>query len=286
MVGWRPIIMKVEEIMKTDVVYVEVPGSRKDVMEIIQKYNVKAMPVVKKGTKEIVGVISQTDLLLNPDEDQIALLMSRDPIQINLDTSVKELVKLMIEKKLRRLPVTKGKEVVGMVSIADIIKAISRMNIKTPIKEFINTKIHIIWDGTPLSAVPSIMRLGNIRALPCIDDNGNLSGILSDLDFIKESKIISEEKSSSISSSSDKEWSWETSDILLITKKKLKLPNKPVKEIMIKNVITINEFTSISECASRMNKYEIDQIPVLDAKGELLGMIEDEILITTFPNQK
>ncbi|NVM27665.1 MAG: CBS domain-containing protein [Candidatus Helarchaeota archaeon] len=271
--------------MKTDVVYAEVPGTRIDVMEIIRKTNVKAMPVVKKGTKEIVGVISQTDLLLNPDEDQIALLMSRDPIQINPNTSVKELVNLMIEKNLRRLPVTKGKEVVGMVSIADIIKAISRMNIKTPVKELINTNIHVVWEGTPLSAVPIIMRLSNIRAVPCIDDNGTLSGIISDVDFIKQSKIVSEEKSSSISSSSDKEWSWETSDILLITKKKLKLPNKPVREVMTKKVVTINEFTSVSECASRMRKHKIDQIPVLDAKGELIGMMEDQRLATAFQNK-
>lgn len=275
-----------KEVMQKDVVVAEVPGNRQDIMEIIQETNVKAMPVVKKGTKEIVGVISQTDLILNPDEDQIAILMKRDPIQISPDTSIKELVNLMLKNQLRRLPVTKGKEVVGMVSIGDIIKAISRMNIKNPIKDLLNKKVHVIWEGVPLSTVPTIMRLGKTRTLLCIDDNGQLSGIVSDLDFIKESKIVSEEKSSSISSSSDKEWSWETSDMLLITKKKLKLPNKPVREVMTKKVITINEFTSISECASRMFKNKIDQIPVLDAKGEeLIGMIEDETLITAFQNE-
>ncbi len=271
--------------MQKDVVYAEVPGNREEVMELMQKYKMKALPVVKKGTKELVGVISQTDLLLKPDEDQVALLMSRDPIQLNPDMSVKQLINLMVEKQLRRLPVTKGKEVVGMVSISDIIKAVSRMNIKTPIKDLVTTKIHVIWEGVPLSAVPTIMRLGKVRTLPCIDDNGVLSGILSDLDFIKESKIVSEEKTSSISSASDKEWSWETSDMLLITKKKLKLPNKPVKEVMTKNVITINEFTSISECASRMYKYKLDQLPVLDAKGDLIGIIEDEKLVMAIQNE-
>lgn len=277
--------MKVEDIMQKDVVYAEVPGDRIEVMDIIQKHNVKAMPVVKKGTKELVGVISQTDLLLNPDEDQIALLMSRDPIKISPNTTIKELTTLMLEKHLRRLPVTKGKEIVGMVSIGDIIKAISRMSIKIPIKDIIKTQINVIWEGTPLSAIPSIMRLGNVRMLPCIDDNGTLSGVISDIDFIKESKIISEEKSSSISSASDKEWSWETSDILLITKKKLKLPNKPVREFMTKKIITSNEFTSVSECASTMSKNRIDQMPVLDARGEILGMIEDEKLVTAFQNK-
>lgn len=274
--------MKVKEIMATDVIYAEVPGNRKAVIDLMQKHNLKALPVVKKGTMQIAGVISQADLLHHPDEEQIALIMKRDPIQIHPEVPVKELVELMIENKLRRLPVTEGKKVVGMVSVDDVVKAISRKNIKLPIKDLVNTKICVIWDGTPLSAIPNIMRLAKVRTLPCINDNGDLIGIMSDVDFIKETKIISEEKAASMGASSDKEWSWETSDILLITKKKIKLPNKPVREVMTKNVITANEFSSISECANKMLKNHIDQIPILDAKGELIGMIEDEALINAF----
>ncbi len=272
--------------MKTDIVYAEVPGNRKEVIALMQKYDyLKTVPVVKEGTKEILGVITQADLLRKPEEEQIAILMKRDLIKISPDTAINELIELLIKNKLRRVPVTKGKELVGMVGISDIIKAISRKNIKTPIKDLVNRHTHVVWDGTPLSAIPSIMHLGKVRALPCIDNNGDLSGIISDLDFIKESKIVSQEKTSSMATSSDKEWSWEVSDMLLISKNKLTLPNKPVREVMEKNVVTINEFTSVSECASRMAKYNIDQIPVLDAKGELIGMIEDEILITAYHNE-
>lgn len=264
------------------IIYAEVPGNRKDVIELMQTHRVNAVLVVKKGTKELAGVISQADLLLHPDEEQIALIMKRDPIHVSPEGTIKELIHLMVEKKLRRIPVTEGKNAVGMVTIDDVSKAISRKNIKTPIKELVNTKLCVIWDGTPLSAVPMIMHLGRTRALPCIDENGALSGILSEEDLMKETKIISEEKASSMSSHSDKEWSWETSDILLITKKKIKLPNKPVRDLMTKNIITVNEFTSISECANKMWKDSIDQIPVLDARGDLIGMIEDEALMKAF----
>jgi CBS domain-containing protein len=276
--------VKVKEIMQSEAIYAEVPGNRKDVIELMQKQHVNAVLIVKKGTKELAGIISQADLLLHSDEEQIALIMKRDPLQIHPDDSVKELIHLMVEKKLRRIPVTEGKKAVGMVTIDDVIKAISRKNIKTPIKDLVNTKLCVIWDGTPISAVPMIMHLRKTRTLPCIDENGALSGILSEEDFMKETKIISEEKASSMSSHSDKDWSWETSDILLITKKKIKLPNKPVREVMTKNIITVNEFTSISECANKMWKDSIDQIPVLDARGDLLGMIEDEALMNAFQN--
>jgi CBS domain-containing protein len=274
--------VKVKEIMQSEATYAEVPGNRKEVIELMQKQHVNAVLIVKKGTKELAGIISQADLLLHPDEEQIAIIMKRDPLQIHPDGAIKELIHLMVEKNLRRIPVTEGKKAVGIVTIDDVIKAISRKNIKTPIKDLVNTKLCVIWDGTPIAAVPMIMHLGRTRTLPCIDENGVLSGILSEEDFMKETKIISEEIASSMSSHSDKEWSWETSDILLITKKKIKLPNKPVREVMTKNVITVNEFTSISECANKMWKDSIDQIPVLDAKGDLLGMIEDEALMNAF----
>jgi CBS domain-containing protein len=276
------ILVKVRDIMQSEVIFAEVPGNRKEVIELMQKQHVNAVLIVKKGTKELAGVISQADLLLHLDEEQIALIMKRDPLQIHPDGSIKELIQLMVEKKLRRIPVTEGKKVVGIVTIDDMIKEISRKNMKMPIKDLVTTKVCVIWDGTPISAVPLIMHLGKSRTLPCIDDNGTLSGILSEEDFIKETKIISEEIASSMSSHSDKEWSWETSDILLITKKKIKLPNKPVRDVMTKNLITANEFSSVSECANKMWKDSIDQIPVLDARGDLIGMIEDEALIRAF----
>ena len=52
------------------------------------------------------------------------------------------------------------------------------------------------------------------------------------------------------------------------------------------NIITANEFTSVSECASKMSKNRIDQMPVLDARGEIIGMIDDEKLVTAFQNKK
>ena len=277
--------MRVKDVMNKHPIIVEVPGGRENVLRIFGKYEVSGVPVVKTGTKQFAGIVTRSDIFKHSEENQLALLMSRDPIQISPTITVKELVKIMLEQNLRRLPVTQKKQVVGMVSMGDVIKAISRMNIKTPIKDLVNKKIQVIWAGAPLSVVPIIMRLAQVRTLPCIDDNGELAGIISDLDFIKESKIVSEETASSISSSSDKEWSWETSDMLLITKKKLKLPDKPVREIMTKNLITINEFTTVSECASRMFRNKIDQIPVLDAKGELIGLIEDQTLVTAFQNE-
>jgi len=66
----------VKDVMVQDVAFVEIPGSRDDVLKTLQDRNVSGVPVVKKG--EVVGMITRTDLLRNREEDQTALLMSRE----------------------------------------------------------------------------------------------------------------------------------------------------------------------------------------------------------------
>lgn len=270
--------MKVNEIMAKEVVSIEVPNSRSVVLELLEKHGLKALPVVKKGTNTLVGMITQEDLIKKPSEDQLALLMNREPITASTKNDIKDIIKIMLEKDIRLLPViSDDKSLKGMVSINDIIsKAIIKLNLATPIKPYIVRTFTTIWDGTILPVVPHIMRLGDSQALLVLDDNGNLSGIIEEEDLIQASEIVSENTRTNISAQTEGDFSWDTSSILLITHHKLKLPaNKLVKDVMEKNLITAIESTSIKECANKMIKYNIDQLPVLDARGHLIGIITD-----------
>ncbi|MHA1377782.1 MAG: CBS domain-containing protein [Candidatus Helarchaeota archaeon] len=277
--------MKIEDIMIKDVVSVEVPNSRSTVLELFEKHGVKSLPVLKKGTKNLVGIVTHADLIKNPSEDQLALLMTRDPITISSDADIKEAVKIIIEKNLKRIPVVyKDKTLKGMLSIKDIIsKGISKLNIKKPIKNYIIRTFPTIWEGTPLSVVPYIMRSAKVQALLVLDNNGSLSGIVSQEDLIKESEIVSEDTRTNMTAQSESDFSWEVSSTLLITQHKLKLPHdKVVRDIMEKTLITAIESTSINNCASKMKKFNIDQLPVLDARGHLVGIITDYALLKAF----
>jgi len=66
----------VRDIMVRDVAFVTIPGSRDDVLRTLQERKVSGVPVIKKG--EVVGMITRTDLLKNREEDQTALLMTRN----------------------------------------------------------------------------------------------------------------------------------------------------------------------------------------------------------------
>jgi len=267
--------------MTRNVVYVEVPGNREHLLELMDKHGVMGLPVVKKGTKEVVGIVTRTDLMQKPDEEQIAMLMTRDPIVTTPDADITDVTKILLDKNIRRLPVVENGELVGIVTVADIVwKAISRMNIDKPIKPYVQKKITAVWEGTPLPVAYIVMRLADVQALPVLGNEGQLVGIITDTDFISLSEVVDESKVSEVSAASEgTKWSWDASTYIYIAKKKLKLPKKLVSEVMVTNVIKVAEQISVSECAKMMRKYDIDQFPVVNAKGDLVGMITDVNLL-------
>ena len=115
--------MMVKDCMRSDVVYVSVPGTREDVLQLMAEKQINGVPVVKKGTKSLVGIVTRTDLLQKADENQLAMLMVRDPETVTPKTNIKTALKLMIEKNYRRLPVVENDELVGLVSVPDILGA-------------------------------------------------------------------------------------------------------------------------------------------------------------------
>jgi CBS domain-containing protein len=114
--------------MVKDVAFVSIPGSRDQVLKTLKERHVSGVPVVKGG--KLVGMVTRTDLLRNPEEDQTALLMTRDPLVVHPEDSVVEAARLLAENDIRRLPVVEDGSLVGIVSVADIIRVIADLEIK------------------------------------------------------------------------------------------------------------------------------------------------------------
>jgi len=274
--------LKVKNIMSTNVIFAEVPGTRKDVLQLMLKHKVMGLPVVKKGTRRVIGIITRTDLMNNPSEDQIALLMTRNPITINPEADVIDAAKIFLKNDIRRLPVVLNGELVGIITVADIVHKVIAINrqLTQPIRDLVERKITAVWEKTPLPATYKIMQLSKMQALPVINSQGKLAGIISISDIISFAEIIVKEHTSSIRAATEgQDWNWDSVTVLYISSKELTLPEKPVNEIMVKKVITVVEQTPINLCAKKMKLYNIDQLPVLDAKGELIGMINDRDLL-------
>jgi CBS domain-containing protein len=271
--------------MQSEVVYVSVPGVREDVLQLMAEKQINGLPVVKKGTKTLVGIVTRTDLLRKADENQLAMLMKRDPVTVSPSTKVKKAATIMMENNYRRLPVVSKGELVGVVSVPDIIGATLEENKKyqsESIAGHIAREVVSVWDQTPLPLSYMLMEMAGRTSLVIVNANGGVAGLITVSDFIRLSEVTIEDNISATygGEESNVGWDWTSKDFLVVTKRLLKLPNVPVGQVMTQNMISVSEVTTVAECVKTLRKNEIDQAPVLSAAGNLIGMVEDRDLLS------
>ena len=272
--------MLVKDVMVRDVAYVSLPGNRDQVLKTLQERLVSGVPVVKK--EELVGMITRSDILRNREEDQTALLMARNPITVTPDSTIDEASRLLLKHGIRRLPVVDGKKLVGIITVADIVKVASEMNIQTKVEEYFEKDILVLWSEMPVPIAGAVMEYAQVAACPVIDSGLKLVGIISDRDLIK-SSIIEDSVGKTVMSAAHEEDEWMWNSVMETTNKyyavsRIELRNILVKEAMVP-VITAIKSTSVSECASLMLKSRIDQIPVVSSSQKLIGMLRDKDIV-------
>jgi CBS domain-containing protein len=270
--------------MQSDVIHVSVPGTREDVLQIMADQQVNGLPVVKKGSKTLVGIVTRTDLLRKADENQLAMLMVRDPVTVKPRTGIKTALKIMLEKNYRRLPVVEKDELVGMVSVPDILGATLENDDKygsMEIAKLVTRQVNAVWEKTPLPLSYMIMEMAGRNGLVVLGEGGGVSGMITVSDYIRLSEVTVEDNISQTFSGTDStvDWGWTSKDFLVVTKKLLRLPGTAVEEVMTKNIISFSEITTVAECVKTMRNEDIDQAPVLSVTGSLIGMIEDNNLL-------
>ncbi len=274
--------MKVKEVMKTEFARASVPGTRDTVLQIMSEHGTTAIPLVKKDTEELAGIVSRLDLMRKPDEDQLALLMDRNPPVIAQSNEVEDAVRILLEKGIRRLPVVDSKRrLKGMITVHQIIrKVISEQFAEELITPYVRQEVTAVWEHTPIQAAYTIMRLASTDVLPVISVKGDLVGIISVSDIMNLSEIVQERRSTPGSAASEgTDWSWDATTVLYITTNELQLPDKPVSEVMVGGIITTYDQATIGETTKSMRRHDIDQLPVTSAKGELCGIIRDKDLM-------
>ena len=269
--------MSVEDVMTRDVVYTTIPGSRNKVLDLLKEKHVSAVPVVKD--ESLIGIVTRSNFLENPEEEQTALLMTRDPITARPYETIETAAMRLIHNEIRRLPVVDGGELVGIVTVSDIIGAIANLRIEEPIGRYVDTFIVSVWEETPLPLVGRIMELAGVKVVPVLDSTGNLVGIISDKDLIQSSTIVDTIEKSDMSAGSDEDaWTWESmrdTMSLYYSVSRVELPDVPAKEAMKNNDLSVLHTTPLSECARTMHRRGLRHLPLVKSNQQLKGLVED-----------
>ncbi len=86
------------------------------------------LPVVDKG--KVVGVVTEFDLLKAVKEGKDLQkifaedIMTKEPICVEEDTHVDEIIKIMTEQRIIRVPVVRDGSLIGVISRCDILNSL------------------------------------------------------------------------------------------------------------------------------------------------------------------
>ncbi len=277
--------MKVKEVMTENPIVAELPGSRTEVLKKLVKNNVTGLPVVKADDGTLVGFVSRQDIFAKPDEDQLALVMRREYPTISPNASIKDAARLITEKNLSHLPVTEKGKLVGILTPTDMLIVVEKDNPQVTVEEIVRSPCIPIYQNSPLSVALATFRAAKASALPVLDDNAKLVGIITDRDIFNQSIMDRSVVMSDLGISEDEDnWTWEgLRNVMKLWYEvsSVDLPKLAVKEIMIRNPMTVFRKTLVGDAARIMRKNDFGQLPVRDSKDNLVAMVYDVDVVST-----
>ena len=121
--------MKASEVMQRPVLATTLRASVRDVATQIVVNEISGMPVTDQDGR-VLGVITEADIMAalidgkNLEDLTAQDIMSPEPITVDADTPLDEVMRLLEECGVLRVPVTSQGKVVGIISRRDIIRSV------------------------------------------------------------------------------------------------------------------------------------------------------------------
>jgi len=121
--------MELKDIMVRSVVTIESDASVKEAAKRMNLYEIGCLIVVDKG--KAVGIITERDILTkvveiskNAGKTKVSEIMSTKLVVGAPDMDVVDAARIMLQKKIKKLPVVIDSKLVGLVTFTDIVRTV------------------------------------------------------------------------------------------------------------------------------------------------------------------
>jgi len=117
--------MLVKDVMNKEVVVVKPSVTIREASQFMSRLHIGSLVVVDETG--IVGIITERDILISVaegkdhDQTQVRDIMTRNVITIDPNKTVEEAVDLMVQHRIKKLPVVRDGKLVGIITASDII---------------------------------------------------------------------------------------------------------------------------------------------------------------------
>ena len=136
--------MRAKDLMSTAVATVHPDTTAKEAARLLASYGYTALPVVT-GDGDLLGIVTEADLIRDrvlpdaralvddgprqPVERAASLVgevMTTDVVTVELTTDAVAIIRVMLDRHLRSLPVVDGDHLEGIVTRRDVLRTIAR----------------------------------------------------------------------------------------------------------------------------------------------------------------
>jgi len=118
--------MQVKDAMNPKVVVATKEISIKEAARIMAKFKIGSLVILEND--KIVGIITESDIIrkivatgLDPTLTKVEETMSKDVVTVDAEKDLGDACQMMVDHKIKRLPVLDGGKLVGILTTTDII---------------------------------------------------------------------------------------------------------------------------------------------------------------------
>jgi CBS domain-containing protein len=122
--------MKASDVMTPNPTARRPEDDLKSVLEVMKRENVGIVPITEgNGEQRVVGVVTDRDIALylgegdrRPSEVRASETMTTDIVSVGPDADIHEVSRKMQNAQVRRVLVTEGKRLLGVIATADLAR--------------------------------------------------------------------------------------------------------------------------------------------------------------------
>ncbi|WP_457742153.1 CBS domain-containing protein [Thermococcus sp.] len=208
------------------------------------------------------GVLTQ-DLIIrshlkwNPTRAKVRDVYKPSPV-IKPDEDLSKAAKLMMEVDLRSLPVGESKaEIIGVINDIAVLERVAETDFgKKKVEEFMTKDVITLKPDDTVAKALATMRDHAISRIPVVDEEGRLEGLVTLHDLIlRFIKPRFRAKAGEVAGE--------------------KIPpfSMPLRDVMIKGVITILPDAKVREAVATMKDNDIDGLVVVNENNKVVGIL-------------
>jgi CBS domain-containing protein len=220
------------------------------------------LPVVRGD--EVVGVLSERDILARRDgsaaaweDEQVGAVMSQPALVAVPDQEAGQAAARMAAHRIGCLPVVGQGRLVGMLTSTDLMGAAvselfqSSPSLRRPVSGAMRDEVFSVRHDQSVMEAVELMAACRVRHIPVLDDEGRVTGILSDRDV-----------RSALGDPVDVAQSWPRAAAQV-----------PVSRAMTADPIVVRADAPLATAVAQLLNRGVGALPVVDDEGHLRGIL-------------